>query len=120
MHIPKKYLHDKFVLLLASTNVFLAFLCIILILLRGGVTGHGSDGYIIQYRSNLGLSAFEKGSVVPILSFMVFVLVIAGFNIFLSIRTYSLRRALLLSLLGLGVLVLLLAVIVSNALLALH
>lgn len=120
MHIPKKYLHDKFALLLASTNVFLAFLCITLILLRGGIVGQGSEGYIVQYRANLGLSAFEKGSVVPILSFILFVIVVAAVNILLSLRTYSLRRALSLGILALGALVLLLAVIVSNALLTLY
>lgn len=120
MHIPKKYLHDKFALLLASTNVFLAFLCVILILLRGGVLGQATEGYIVQYRANLGLSGFEKGGVVPILSFILFVLVLAALNVLLSIKTYPLRRALSLSLLALGALILLLAVIVSNALLALQ
>jgi len=120
MHIPKKYLHDKFALLLASANAFLAFLCIILILLRGGVVGQGADGYIVQFRENLGLSAYEKGGVFPIISFMLFVLLVAGINILLSIKVYPLRRALAITLLALGVLVLLLAVIVSNALLALY
>jgi hypothetical protein len=120
MHIPKKYLHDKFALLLASANAFLAFLSIVLILFRGGVVGQGADGYIVQFRENLGLSAYEKGSVVPILSFMVFAIVIAGVNIILSIKVYPLRRALSLTLLALGALVMLLTVIVSNALLALY
>jgi hypothetical protein len=119
MHIPKNYLHDKLVLLLVSTNVFLAFLCIILILLRGGI-GQGVDGYIVEYRANLGLSAFQKGSIVAILSFIAFVVVVLITNVLISIGTYNLRRALSLSVLGLGVLVLLLAVIVSNALLALY
>jgi len=120
MHIPKKYLHDKFVLLLASANVFLAFLSIILILLRGGVIGQGPDGYIVQFRENLGLSAYEKGGVFPIISFMLFVLIVAGINILLSVKVYPLRRALSVSLLALGALVILLAVIVSNALLTLY
>jgi hypothetical protein len=120
MHIPKKYLHDKFALLLASTNAFLAFLCIMLILLRGGIVGQGADGYIVQYRANLGLSAYEKGSIIPIISFMLFVVVMAAINILLSLKTYPLRRALSLAILALGALVLLLAVIVSNALLALY
>lgn len=120
MQIPKKYLHDKFVLLLASTNIFLAFLCIVLILLRGGVVGQGAEGYIVQFRENLGLSAYEKGSVIPIISFMVFAIITAIINLILSIKTYELRRALSLTLLALGTLVLLLSVIVSNALLALY
>lgn len=119
MHIPKKYLHDKFVLLLVSINVFLAFLCVVLVLLRAGL-GQGVDGYIVGYRANLGISAFQKGDVIPILSFIVFALVTLAINLVLSIRIYHLRRALSLTVLGLGTLVLLLAVIVSNALLALY
>jgi hypothetical protein len=119
MHIPKKYLHDKFVLLLVSISAFLAFLCIVSILLRAGI-GQGIDGYIIQYRANLGLSAFQKGSIVPILSFIFFVLVTFAINVVLSIRAYQLRRTLAITILSLGVLILLLSIIVSNALLALY
>lgn len=119
MHIPKKYLHDKLILLLISTNVFLTFLCIVLILLRGGI-GEGVDSYIVEYRANLGLSAFRNGSFISIVSFIVFVLVTLIVNVVLSIRTFHLRRTLALTILGLGVLVQLLAAIVSNALLALY
>lgn len=119
MHIPKKYIHDKIVLLLVSISTFLAFLCIALVLLRAGI-GQGNDGYIVQYRANLGLSAFTKDSVVPILSFAFFVLATLVINVVLSIRTYPLRRSLSLTVLALGSLVLLLAIIVSNALLALY
>lgn len=119
MHIPKQYLHDKFVLLLVSINVFLAFLCIVLILLRAGL-GQGVDGYIVEYRANLGLSAFQKGSVISIFSFVFFAALALVFNILLSIRTYHLRRTLSITILGLGMLILLLAIIVSNALLALY
>ena len=120
MHIPKKYLHDKFALLLASLNLFIAFTCAVLILLRGNVIGQNAEGYIVQYRANLGLSAYEQGGVLPIISFILFVLVVAAINIVMSIKTYSLRRALSLAILALGALVLLLAAIVSNALLALY
>jgi hypothetical protein len=118
MHIPKKYLHDKFVLLLVSINAFSAFLCVALILLRTGI-GHGANDYIVQYRANLGLSAFERDSVIPILSFIFFVLATLVINVVLSIRTYQLRRTLSLTILGLGILIMLLSIIVSNALLAL-
>ncbi|HYH75566.1 MAG TPA: hypothetical protein VD735_06440 [Candidatus Saccharimonadales bacterium] len=117
MHIPKKYLHDKIVLLLVSINVFLTFLVVVIVLLKAGL-GQGVDSYIIEYRANQGLSAFQKGNVLAIFSFVLFALVVAVANIVLSIRTYHLRRALSLTILGLGVLILLLAVIVSNALLA--
>jgi hypothetical protein len=120
MDIPKKYLHDRLVLLLVSTNAFLALLGIVLILLRGGL-GQSVEGYIVQYRANLGdLSAFQKGDALPIISFMLFALVTLVMNVLLSIHTYPLRRALSLTILGLGILITLLAVIVSNALLALY
>lgn len=119
MHIPKKYLHDKFVLLLVSINVFLAFLCIVLVLLRAGL-GQGVDGYIVEYRANLGLSAFQKGSILSIFGFVFFAMLTLVFNVLLSVRTYTVRRTLSLTILGLGVLTLLLAIVVSNALLALY
>lgn len=120
MHIPKKYLHDKLALLLASINTFLAFLSIVLILLRGDILGQGADGYIVQFRENLGLSAFEKGGVASIVSFILFAIVTLVMTVLLSIKVYPLRRALSLALLALGALIMLLTVIVSNALLELH
>lgn len=118
MHIPKKYLHDKLVLLLVSVSAFLAFLCTALILLRSTV-GQGGSSFIVQYRANLGLSAFKNGSVVAIYSFILFVLLTLVINVLLSVRTYPIRRTLSLTVLALGILILLLALIVSNALLGL-
>lgn len=119
MHIPKKYIHDKLVLLLVSISTFLTFLCVALVLLRAGI-GQGVDGYIVQYRANLGLSAFQKGSITPIVSFIFFALAMLVINVALSIRAYPLRRTLSLTILALGILILLLSIIVSNALLALY
>lgn len=119
MHIPKKYLHDKIVLLLVSSNAFLALLTVAIVIIRAGL-GQGAEGYIIEYRANLGLSAFQKGNILAILAFVLFAVTTLIINVLLSIKTYSLRRELALSILGLGALVLLLAAIVSNALLALY
>ncbi|HEX3568657.1 MAG TPA: hypothetical protein VHT70_03205 [Candidatus Saccharimonadales bacterium] len=119
MHIPKNYFHDKMILLLGSVNVFLAAACTLLVLLRVGV-GQGSNGYIAQYRANLGISRFKTGDVADLLSFIAFALIILAFNVILSMRTYHLRRELSLVVLGLGALLLLLATIVSNALLVLR
>ena len=119
MAIPKKYLHDKVVLLLVSTNVFLAFLCTVLILLRLS-SGQGGDGYIVQYRANLGISAFKTDGITSILGFILFAVVSTAINVGLSIRAYHLRRELSLTILSLGGLLLLLTLIVSNALLVLR
>jgi hypothetical protein len=116
MPIPKKYLHDKLILLLVSSNVFLAFACAALVFLRLNI-GQSTDGYIVEYRSNLGISAFKAGSITGILSFVVFALLVVVMNIILSIRTYHVRKELSIAVLASGVLLLILTIIVSNALL---
>ena len=118
MPIPRKYLHDKLVLSLVSINAFLALACIIVILLRFGAGG--GNGYIVQYRANLGISAFKTGDISNILALGVFSPVFAAINILLSIRMYNIRRELIVTILSLGIFVLLLAIIVSNALLVLR
>lgn len=119
MPIPKKYLHDKLVLLLVSANIFLAFLCAVLIVLRLNI-GQGAEGYIVEYRSNMGIGAFRVGGMSGLLSFAVFAAGLVALNILLSIRMYRIKRELALAVLVAGVLLLLLAAIVSNALVVLH
>lgn len=119
MPIPKKYLQDKLVLLLLSANVFLAFLCTVLVFLRLNF-GQGAEGYIIEYRSNLGISAFRVGGIAGLISFVGFAVVVITANIVLSVRTYRIKRELSLSILVAGLLLLLFATIVSNALMVLH
>jgi len=119
MQLSQKYLRDKTILFLISVSIFLTFLSIILLLLRSGLGGQGANSYIISYRANLGLSAYQRGSIIQIFSFALFALVILAINILLSIRTYTIRRTLALTILGLGILLLILGLIVSNALLTL-
>lgn len=119
MPLPKNYLHDKLILLLLSANIFLAFLCAALVLLRLNV-GQGAEGYIVEYRSNLGISAFRVGGIAGLLSFAGFAGLLLAITTALSIRTYRIRRELSISVLIAGILLLLLAAIVSNALVVLH
>jgi len=117
MPVPQKYIHDRTVLLLLSINAFLSVLVSLLILLRLDL-GRGT-GYIVQYRSNLGLNSFKSGPSTAITSFILFSLVVMVFHTVLSMRVYHLRRHFSIIILGLGTLLLLLALIVSNALLIL-
>lgn len=118
MDTSKKYFQDKLILLLVSSNIFLAFLCVVSIFLRIG-QGAG-EGYIIEYRSNLGISAFARGSIGGIISFAGLAIVIAAINIMISIRAYHIKRVLSTLILGAGILLLVLTLIVSNALLILR
>lgn len=117
--MPKKYLHDRVILLLLCANAFLAFLCIVLVLLRLGA-GASSGGYLVQYRANLGVSAFRTGSVTALLSFVGFAVLVFVTQLLLSVRTYPIRRELAVAILALGIPLLVLAIIVSNALLVLR
>jgi hypothetical protein len=117
MTIPKQYMRDRMVLLLVSVNVFLTFLLGVLTLLRLD-TGHSS--YIVQYRSNATIDAFKSGSSVALLSFIVFGLLVLIINTVISLRVYLIHRQLAVTVLGLGTLLLVLAIIVSNALLVLR
>jgi hypothetical protein len=117
MIIPKPYLRDRLVLLIVSVNVFLMFLLAILTILRLG-TGHSS--YIIQYRSDVTINAFQSGSSTGLISFIIFGLLVLVFNSLISLRVYLIHRQLAVTVLGLGTLLLVLAIIVSNALLVLR
>ncbi len=119
MPISRKFLHDKFILSLVSINVFAALVCIIFVLLRFGADSN-SNGYIVQYRANLGISAFKTGDLSSILSFTLFAPLVAVINTILSIRMYSIKRQLAIAVLFLGILLIALAIIVSNALLVLR
>ena len=118
MATPKTYFHDHTVLLLLSINTFLAIGGSILTLVRLS-TSQGT-GFIVQYRSNLGINAFKTGNALEIISFVAFAFVALTIHTTLSLRAYKINRQLSLVILSFGIMILLLAVIISNALLALR
>ncbi|HSX23637.1 MAG TPA: hypothetical protein VLE74_00890 [Candidatus Saccharimonadales bacterium] len=118
MATSRRYIHDRLVLLLLTANTFFTVLTAVWILLRLNSGRH--EGYIVQYRPSLGLSAFYKGDNTGILSFAVFSLFVLVFHTLLSIRVYSIRRHLALVILGMGLLLILLSLVISNALLLLR
>lgn len=119
MAIPKKFFHDHLVLLLLSINAFLALFGSILVLLRLS-SSHGSNGYIVQYRSNFGVNTFTNGGVIELLSFIGFMLLVLTIHTMLGIRVYKINRQATIAILSLGILLLLLAIIISNALILLR
>ena len=118
MAVTKKYFQDHLVLLLLSVNAFLAIAGSIFILLRLS-TSHGT-GYIVQYRASLGIDAFKTGSIADLLGFVVFALMVLVIHTVLSVRAYEIHRQLAIVILALGILLLVMTVIVSNALLVLR
>lgn len=117
MATEKKYFHDKLVLLILSANVFLTILSSILIFLR--LSNSSPNYHIIQYRSDLGLSAFKNGTALSLYAFIIFIWIVLIINAILSYRTYHIRRDFSIVILGLGLLLIILSMIVSNALIVL-
>lgn len=118
MATPKRYIHDRLVLLLLTANTFFAVLTTVLVLLR--LDSSRNQGYIIGYRPTLGLSAYYKGDSVGLLSFAVFSMLVLVFHTVLSARVYPLRRHFAVTILALGLLLILLSLVISNALLMLR
>lgn len=106
------------VLLLSSINTFLAVLGSVLILLRLD-SGRASNSYFIQFRASSGSNAFAftKGTLYDVLSFIGFMLLVLVLHSVLSMRVYHVRRHASVAILALGAMVLLMAVVVTNALL---
>lgn len=105
-------------MLLFSTIIFLGLALSLFVLLK--LSSNHGNGFIVQYRSNLGLDAFKTGNVAGLLSFVGFAVLIPIVHILLSLRTYAIHRQLAIVILALGVLLLALAIIISNALLVLR
>ena len=115
--IPKQYLHDRLALLLISINAFLLLMLVLLVLLRLD-TSHST--YIVQYRSDAVINAFKSGSSFDLLSFVFFGIIVFVLNTLISLRAFLIHRQLAVVALGLGTLLLVLGLIVSNALLVLR
>lgn len=121
MATTRKYFHDHLVLLLLSIEVFLALFAVIFVPLR--LTSSHSNGYIVQCRdcsNQAALNRFMTGNITGLLSFIVFALIVLAIHVSLSMRTYRIHRQLSIAILSLGVLLLILTIIVSNALLVLR
>jgi hypothetical protein len=117
MATPKKYFHDHYILLLLSINAFLAAAGIVFIVLKLSST-HG-NGYIVQFRPSLGINTYQPGDVLQLISFAIFAVLIFSINTALSYRVYRIHRQLAITILSLGILLMVLNIIISNALLLL-
>lgn len=116
MTIPKKYFQDRFVVLLLALNTLLALIVSLSVVFQLG----GGEGYIAEYRSSLGLSAFKPGNASTFIAFIFFALFILAFHTVMSMRIYRLHRQFAIVILAFGTLLIVLSGIVSNALLGLN
>jgi hypothetical protein len=112
MKISKHYYHDKSVLSLLAVNAAFFLLAVSNVLLN--VDTEASDTSIISYRSSRGIQV--SGPTSDLFQFAIFALIVTTFSVILSIKLYSHRRHLAVSILGLNVITLILCLVVFNAL----
>ena len=113
MHVPNKYFHNRLILFLLSTNVFLTILTCILIL--GRIDG-GASTYTIQYRANQGLGGFEFGGSLTFFLFALFAVITLVVHTILSMRIFDESKDYAAAILGLGTLLVILTMIVGTSL----
>ncbi len=121
MATPKKYFHDHLVMLLLSVDIFLAIGGSLFILLSLGSSN--SSSYIVQCRdcsNTAAVNKFTNGSMSGLLAFIVFAALVVASQLVLSYRAYKIHRQLAITILALGVPLLVIMIIVSNALLMLR
>ncbi len=118
MKIPNKYFHDRVVLFLISFNSFFAALTILWNLSRIGSSS--SDLFIIQCRyCSETFPQLISGGSQEFIAFVLFVLIVLVSNIVLSMRIYEEKRRYAIGILALTTVLIIFALVVSNALLAL-
>lgn len=118
MTIPSRYFHSRSILLLLiinSTLVLIGSLAVLFQLDSGTTTN-----YIIEYRANYGIGEYERGFALDVAGFIFFLLINFAVCVFLSLRTFPIRRHLAVAVLAVCSLLSLLTIIVSNALMNLR
>jgi hypothetical protein len=112
MNITKLYYHDKYILSVLAANAGLFLLTISNVLLN--VDTQATDTSIVSYRSSRGIQL--SGPTSELYQFAIFALIMTTFSVILSIKLYSHRRHLAISILGLNIITLILCLVVFNAL----
>jgi len=108
---PKKYLHDRLVLLLITVTATLVVIGVAAVLLRFDVSKNPTT--IVAYRPNISGAAYQSGKPIDIYSIAVFMVITAFAAIILSAKIYEIRRPIAMFILASNLLLLILAIRVA-------
>lgn len=118
MTIPSRYFHNRSILLLLIVNGALVLIGSILILFR--LDSGTTTNYIIEYRANYGIGEYQRGFALDMAGFIFFMLINFATSVFLSLRTFPMRKQIAVVVLAICSLLNIITIIVSNALMALR
>ena len=118
MDLPKKYLHDRLVLLLITLIAVVVVIGVSLVLLRFDISKNPST--VVAYRPNISGTIYQVGKPIDIYSLAVFMLFTSAAAIYLSAKIYDIRRFVAIFILASTAFILILSIIVSNSLISLQ
>jgi hypothetical protein len=118
VEIPKKFLHDRLVLLLITLMAVLIVVGVSVVLLRFDVARNPTT--IVAYRPNITGTQYISGKPVDIYSLAVFMIMTAAAAVIISSRIYNAKRHAALFLLSSTVFLLILSTIVANSLISIQ
>lgn len=117
-NLPRKFLHDRLVLGLTTLMSILTVIGVSLVLIRFDATRNPTT--TVAYRPNITGSQYQSGKPIDIYTMALFMLLTAALSIIIAHRIYGVRRYLSLFILTAQLFLLLMAIIVSNALISLQ
>ncbi len=118
MELPKKYLHDRLVLLFITLMAILLVVGVSLVLLRFDLSKNPTT--TVAYRPSVSGAVYQNGKPIDIYSMAVFMVITAVGSVILSARVYGLKRYLAIFILASSTFLMILAAIVANSLISLQ
>ncbi len=118
MDIPKKYLHDRLVLLLITAIAVLVVIGVSLVLLRFDVSRNPTT--VVAYRPNVSGTQYISGKPIDIYSLAIFMIATSTAAIFISARVYEAKKPAAMFILACTVFLLILTTIVANSLISIQ
>ncbi len=116
--LPKRYLHYRLVLLLITLIAVLVVVGVSLVLLRFDISKNPTT--VVAYRPNISGTIYQVGKPIDIYSLALFMVFTSVGALFLSAKTYEIRRFVSVFILASTAFLLLLSTIVANSLISLQ
>ena len=118
MEIPKKFLHDRLVLLLITVIAGLVVIGVSIELLRFDVSRNPTT--VVAYRPNVSGTQYISGKPIDIYSLAIFMILTSIAAVAISARIYEVKKPAAMFLLSCTVFLLILSTIVANSLISIQ
>ncbi|HET9722006.1 MAG TPA: hypothetical protein VFP32_03180 [Candidatus Saccharimonadales bacterium] len=118
MEVPKKFLHDRLVLLLLTVMAILVVIGVGIVMLRFDVSRNPTT--IVAYRPNITATQYVSGKPIDIYSLAVFMIFTSLASVAVAARVYVVKRPAAMFMLSSTIFLLILSAIVANSLISIQ